>query len=393
MVYVISKDGKPLMPTKRHRKVRLWLKNKQAKIVNRELFTIQLLFETESYTQELTLGMDPGYSEAGVSVISDKKEYLRADVKLRTDVSKLMTERSMYRRNRRNRKTRYRPCRFNNRKKRQTLPPSIKQKIDSHEKVISLIEKTLPITKVIIERNTFDPHKLKNPEVTGKAYQQGDQYGYENTRAYVLARDKHTCYFANTEECSKILNTHHIKHRSEGGSDAPFNLITLCKKHHDALHEELVSLEGFKHQSYKEATVMNIVRSQILKRIPNASVTYGYITKVHRRELKLEKSHTNDAFVIAGGTTQERCEPIQLRFKRKNNRCLQLNRKGFDRSIRKQRYPIQPKDIVRWNGKIYEAKGTQNKGKYILIDDGSKRPKPIRNIELVFSRKTLYQVR
>ena len=46
MVYVISKSGKPLMPTKRYAKVRILLKEKKAKVVQRKPFTIQLLYET-----------------------------------------------------------------------------------------------------------------------------------------------------------------------------------------------------------------------------------------------------------------------------------------------------------------------------------------------------------
>lgn len=398
MVYVISKDGNPLMPTKRHRKVRLWLKNGQAKIVSHEPFTIQLLFATGRYIEELTLGMDPGYSEAGLSVISNTQEYLSAEAKLRTDVSKLMTEKKMYRVTRRGRNTRYRPARFLNRKKTQVLPPSIHQKVESHITLIEFVKKILPIAKEkeIIEGNKFDPQKLENPEIQGKEYQQGDQYGFQNTRAYVLARDKHTCYFASPKGkkhgfCQKKLNTHHIKEKAKGGSDAPFNLITLCKKHHGMLHDGKLSLGKVKHKSYKAATAMNIVRNQIFKRLSEASMTHGYITKTNRWQLGLEKSHSNDAFVIAGGTTQTRCKTIYLAFKRKNNRCLQLNRKGFKPSIRKRRYPIQPKDLVKWNGKIYQAKGTQNKGKYVLLDDG-KKPKPIKDVELVFHRKTLYLV-
>ena len=381
------------MPTKRHRKVRLWLKKKQAKIVSHEPFTIKLLFETGSYTQELTLGMDPGYSEAGLSVISEKQEYFSSEVKLRTDVSKLMTEKKMYRVNRRGRKTRYRPKKFLNRKKKQVLPPSIHQKVESHINLVEFVKKMLPITNTIIEGNRFDPHKLKNSEVEGKDYQKGDKYDFENTRAYVLDRDKHTCYFASSSEsCHRKLQTHHIKQKANGGSDAAFNLITLCKKHHGMLHDGKLSLEGIKHKSYKAATAMNVVRSQIFKRLSKAAMTYGYITKTNRWQLGVEKSHSNDAFVIAGGTAQARCKTIYLAFKRKNNRCLQLNRKGFKPSIRKRRYSIQPKDLVKWKGKIYQAKGTQNKGKYVLLDDGTKRPKPIKDVELVFNKKTLYLV-
>lgn len=46
MVYVIGVDGKPLMPIRRHGKVRRLLNSRRAKVVRREPFTIQLLFET-----------------------------------------------------------------------------------------------------------------------------------------------------------------------------------------------------------------------------------------------------------------------------------------------------------------------------------------------------------
>ena len=58
MVYVISVDGKPLMPTKRYGKVRRLLKQHRAKVVKREPFTIQLLYETTHYTQNTIIGID-----------------------------------------------------------------------------------------------------------------------------------------------------------------------------------------------------------------------------------------------------------------------------------------------------------------------------------------------
>jgi hypothetical protein len=131
-VFVISKDGKPLMPTERHRKVRLWLKHKEARVVHRNPFTIQLLFETGSYTDTLKLGVDPGYSHLGLSVVSSKKEYYSSEVELRTNIPSLMQEKKMYRVNRRSRKTRYRKARFLNRKKDRVLAPSVHQKVESH---------------------------------------------------------------------------------------------------------------------------------------------------------------------------------------------------------------------------------------------------------------------
>ena len=57
-VFILSKDGKPLMPTKRFGKVRRMLSDGKAKVVKRAPFTIQLLYETTEYTQPVTLGID-----------------------------------------------------------------------------------------------------------------------------------------------------------------------------------------------------------------------------------------------------------------------------------------------------------------------------------------------
>jgi len=72
MVYVISKAGKPLMPTERHGKVRRLLKQGLAKVVKREPFTIQLLYDTTTYTQPITVGLDIGSKTTGVSAVTEK---------------------------------------------------------------------------------------------------------------------------------------------------------------------------------------------------------------------------------------------------------------------------------------------------------------------------------
>lgn len=73
IVYVLNKDGQPLMPTNRYAKVRILLKNKLAKVVQAKPFTIQLLYDTNDFTQPLTLGVDSGYLNIGFSVVSEKK--------------------------------------------------------------------------------------------------------------------------------------------------------------------------------------------------------------------------------------------------------------------------------------------------------------------------------
>lgn len=70
LVYVLSIEGEPLMPTKRLGKVRYWLNHDEAEIVSREPFTIQFKRKTQEYTQEVVLGIDAGYHHIGASAIN-----------------------------------------------------------------------------------------------------------------------------------------------------------------------------------------------------------------------------------------------------------------------------------------------------------------------------------
>ena len=209
VVYVINKHGKPLMPCK-PRKARILLKQGKAKVINREPFTIQLLYGSSGYKQLISLGVDAGSKTIGLSATTDKEILFEAEVELRNDIVELLATRRQHRRNRRHRKTRYRKPRFRNRNKpKGWLAPSIQNKIESHLKAVRMAHKILPITHTIIEVASFDIQKIKNPDISGKEYQEGDQLGFWNTREYVLWRDKHQCQ--GRKGCkNKVLNVHHI---------------------------------------------------------------------------------------------------------------------------------------------------------------------------------------
>lgn len=119
MVYVISQNGQPLMPTENHAKVRILLKNKKAKVIKKCPFTIQLAYDSTNYTQDITLGVDSGSKHIGLSATTEDKVLFESDVELRNDIVNLISTRRQNRRTRRNRKTRYRKPRFNNRKRNQ----------------------------------------------------------------------------------------------------------------------------------------------------------------------------------------------------------------------------------------------------------------------------------
>ena len=101
------------------RKARLLLKQGKAKIVSYKPFTIQLTCATGEARQEIHVGIDEGARHIGIAIISKNKVLAKGEVELRQDVHSLLTTRAMYRRNRRNRKTRYRKSRFLNRKRKE----------------------------------------------------------------------------------------------------------------------------------------------------------------------------------------------------------------------------------------------------------------------------------
>jgi N6-L-threonylcarbamoyladenine synthase len=306
MVYVINKNGQPLMPTENHAKVRVLLKSGKAKVVKKCPFTIQLLYDSTNHTQKVTLGVDSGSRHIGISATTKDKVLFEADVELRNDIVDLLSTRRELRHSRRNRKIRYRKPRFDNRKRKDGwLAPSVQQKVDSHLTMIEKVRKILPISDIVAEVASFDIQKIKNPSISGAEYQQGEQLDFWNVREYVLFRDGHTCQCCKGKSKDKILNVHHIESRKTGG-DAPNNLITLCETCHTGYHKGTVKLPKTIHRgmSFRDATFMGIMRWAFYNKLkeiyPNVSLTYGYITKHTRIENDLPKDHYIDARCISG---------------------------------------------------------------------------------------------
>ena len=326
LVYVLNKAGKPLMPCSSV-KARILLKCKEAKVIRREPFTIQLLYGSSGYKQPVTLGVDAGAKHIGLSASTKRKELYSADVELRTDVVDLLSTRRELRRGRRSRKTRYRKARFDNRKKSEGwLAPSVQNRINAHISVIEKVCQILPVTKIIVETASFDIQKIRNPEIQGSEYQQGEQLGFWNVREYVLFRDEHVCQHCKGKSGDKILNVHHIESRKTGG-DAPNNLITLCETCHKAYHAGTIKLTQKRGKSFKEASFMGIMRWALLDKLreiyPDVQNTYGYLTKNNRIRLELPKEHYVDAYCIAGNLEAKRL-PYYWYYKqvRKHNRQI-----------------------------------------------------------------------
>ena len=375
------------MPTTQ-RRVNVLLKQKKARVVKRIPFTIQLNYATGENKQDITLGIDIGYKNIGFSCVSDKKELMSGELKLDDKTSERLYEKRMYRRGRRN-KLWYRKPRFNNRRRREGwLPPSIQRRYGTHINIIKRIRKILPISKVIIEIANFDIQKLENPDIEGVGYQQGELYRQENIRSYLMSREKGKCQLCKKEfSKGNRSHIHHCKQRSESGSNRVKNLALVHEKGcHKKIHDKGIKLPA--PREYKGSTFMNIIKDKFSKDIGNMEVTYGYETKVKRMEMRLEKNHISDAFIIAGGGKQERIRSYIVEQRHRHSRVLQTNRKGYKPSIKTHIYKIQPKDIIWYNSKKYRVVGMQNKGKYVKVEN-MKKVLPIKKVEKIYNYGSL----
>ena len=434
VVFVLNNDGMPLMPTSNIKKIRKRLKQGHAIIVEHHPFTVQLVKQVDDvHNVPIEMGVDAGYQVIGISIKSEKHEFVSAEYELLQNEVEHHHDQRMYRRTRRNR-LRYRKPRFNNRRVPEGwLAPSIKNKKDQHIMLVNRYLKVLPITTIVVETAQFDTQLVEAIEKgelipTGKDYQQGKRYAYDTLREAVFARDNYTCQVCGksvfSEKGNLILEIHHLGYRQNDRSNRLNNLISVCTKCHTPKNHKaegkLYDLVPKLHH-YKGMAFMNNVKwsiyNQFKEQYPTLDIqlTNGVITKRTRKDRNIPKTHANDAYVMGYFYPKHRSKTFYYKKKRRNNRILskfydakyidirdgsvktgqQLSANRTDRSIprnnennerlfrgckiqkgrysiRKKRYPLQPHDTVQYNNKKYKVKGIQNKGDYIALTTNEK---------------------
>lgn len=384
------------MPCK-PKKARYLLNLGKAKVVSKLPFTIQLLYGSSGYIQKVTGAMDAGSKAIGCAASANSQIIYQSEVKLRTDISKKMRQRAMYRRTRRLRKCRYRPARWANRasmRKEGRLAPSVKSKLDSHLREKKQVEAILPIRHWKVETASFDIHKLTNPHISNREYQNGCQKGFYNVKAYVLHRDNYACQSHRKVKHSSKLHVHHIVFRSQGGTNSPENLITLCELCHDALHRNEYHLKQ-KRSKTKHATEVGIIKEQ-LKKVWSFEETFGFETKFKREQiLKLPKTHYFDAAAICCDEKQVLKPSATVIIKRHVSSGDYQKTKGI-RSEKQipvgKLYGLRKYDRVKTEKGIGFIKGKRSSGYFALEDIHSKTLTSSvnikRNIERLSSRST-----
>ena len=379
LVYVLKQNGQPFMPTSRFGKVRRLLKEGKAKVVRREPFTIKLLYRPETdVIQECYCGVDTGSKHIGVAVVGNDKVLYQSQTELRSDIKKKMNRKCASRRNRRNRKTRYRKPRFLNRRnsiREDKLPPSVQHKVQTHIDEIEFCKKILPVSDLILEVSQFDTALMKNPGLMNEkvkhwGYQKGFNYGYSSRRSAILHRDNYTCQCCGKKNCR--LDVHHIKFKSNGGTDDEENLITLCEDCHKGVHAGTIVLnkKPKKSKSLKHATHMSIIRSRLLREYPDAIETFGFVTSENRNHLKLKKDHYIDACVIASGGLEFKELDVIFYKRRVSKGDYRLTRgiRGEQKLPTGKLCGFRKFDKVKYFGEKYFIKGRVSCGSVLLMD-------------------------
>lgn len=381
-VFVLSQSGKPLMPTT-PRRARLWLTTKRARVVSQAPFTLQLRFATQEYVQQAVVGVDTGSKHVGIAAITNGTVVFQAEVHLRDDIPEKMTQRRQYRRNRRSRKTRYRPSRWANRRRPAGwLAPSLRSKADATVKAVRFVASFLPVSEVKVEIGSFDMQQMQHPEISGISYQQGTLFGYA-LREYLLWKWQRTCVYCGAKGIP--LQIEHLVPKSRGGSDRVSNLTLACepcnvrKGNQTAAEFGHPKIQAQAHMPLKDAAHVSAIKTAVVQQLrvmfgtEQVAVTFGYKTKYKRIQvLDLPKSHANDAVAIAC-EIDEVVKPLEIVYQ---IRCLargQYQRFNGKHSEHKVWAPRKVRgwklyEIVEAKGQVGYIAGRREKGAFVIKD-------------------------
>ena len=368
VVYVLDKDGNPLMPTERFGHVRKLLDAGLAKPVSTKPFVIQLLYESTRYTQPLYGGTDPGRTNIGEAVVNQNGEVVYAAnvVSRNKEIPKLMAKRKVHRqasrrgeRLRRKRRARkngtttefpegrklpgYKggvmalkdiintESKFANRKRPAGwLTPTARQCVQTHINIIRQICKILPVTDWTLEYNKFAFMELEHGKIYGLDFQNSRMKGYDSAEDYVFALQNGRCVLCD----GKIAHYHHIVPRHLGGSDTSENIVGLCNGCHTEVHLNRKLLDQIgKKKKYAGTSIVNTAMPFIYDEIKamfgdeHTYICTGRDTFVFRKEHDVAKEHFTDAACIAAiggktGLSGNVFKPFEIRQFRNHNRRI-----------------------------------------------------------------------
>lgn len=397
LVLVVDAEKKPLTPC--HPAVaRKLLATGKAAVLRRYPFTIVLERGVGlPVVRPLRLKIDPGSRVTGLAVVDDEPGTVVFAVEMEHRGQRIragLQDRRALRRSRRNRKTRYRPSRFDNRRRREGwLPPSIESRVGNVLTWVGRLCRLAPIGAISMELVRFDTQALQNPEVSGVEYQQGELAGYE-VREYLLEKWQRRCAYCGVENVP--LQIEHIVARDRGGSNRVSNLTLACaqcnqKKNNRPVEEFLAGkpevLKRVLAQAkapLEDTAAVNATRWELWRRLKETErpveTGSGGRTKFNRTRLGLPKAHWIDAACVGASTPArlgvEGVRPLFVRATgRGRRRRCNPDRFGFPRGHAQRQsgfFGFRTGDVVRARVPKGKHAGTQI-GRVAVRSSGSFR--------------------
>ncbi len=321
-VFVLDTHKQPLNPVHPGR-ARLLLKQGKAAVYRRYPFTLILERAVEKpHLEPLRLKIDPGSKTSGIALVNDASSEVvwAAELMHRGEqIKRDMDKRRAVRKNRRQRKTRYRQLRFDNRRKgKGTLPPSLESRVCNLVTWVRRLMRLCPVSAISQELVRFDTQALENPDIEGVQYQQGTLAGYE-VREYVLLKCNHQCSYCDGR--SVPLELDHLHPRSKLGSNRVSNLVAACKpcnqrKGNQDIREflkeqpdRLARILAQAKTPLRDAAAVNATRWALYERLKAFGLPVecgsGGLTKFNRITRDLPKTHWLDAACVGRSTPEE----------------------------------------------------------------------------------------
>ena len=363
MIFVLNKNKKPLSPC--HESVaRKLLKDGKAVIHKKYPFTIRLKeLKTTENNCNFRLKIDYGSRHTGLAILSGSNVLWTAQIHHRTNIVGNLKSRRELRRNRRNRKTRYRQARFNNRKRKDGwIPPSLQSRVDNIDNWVFKLRNLCPITHISYENVKFDTQLMQNAEISGIEYQQGTLQGYE-VRQYLLEKWNRKCAYCGAENIP--LQIEHIIPKARKGTNRVSNLTLACNFCNKAKGTMTAEEFGYPEiqkqakQSLKDATAVTITRWKVFDILQQTELDIecgtGGRTKFNRTNLNLPKDHHFDAICIGASTPEnvvfKTNQVLHIKAKGRGSHCrTNLDKYGFPRghfSRQKYFFGFQTGDVVK----------------------------------------------
>ncbi len=376
MVFVLDSNNNSLSPTT-NAKARRLLSSHKAFVFRLFPFVIKLKQSFNS-TKSFSIKIDPGSSISGISIVDqDKALFFFELIHRGKEIKKALFQRRNIRRSRRNRKTRYRKCRFLNRKRKTNwLAPSVKSRADNILNFVKKYSKYIKIDKIIIERVSFNTSQLSSDDkLFGLDYQSGNLKDIK-LRKFIFQKYNNCCVYCNGESKDSKLEVEHLVSKANGGTNSTHNLVLSCRTCNEL--KSTLSLKDFGKLMKKDFTTQSeqalLVRKLEPKKLPKEAAIVqsarnyvinslkenyivetgeGWETKINREENGLPKEHYYDALSVGEDKNYRIVTDKVLIIKavgRGTRQMCRVDKYGFPRTTGKENRVVKgfmTGDIVR----------------------------------------------